>query len=157
MDIRLFYQGIDGIDIGIENGDLAHGHELETAVLLSLFTDRRAELDDPLPSPDGDRRGFWGDTYADIKGDRSGSRLWLLSREKQLPETLVRAKHYVDEALAWMLEDGVAERIEVSVEYVRQGVMGIQIMIYRPTTQQSTRPIEVFQFDYAWQQQKLAA
>lgn len=90
--------------------------DLETAIILSLFTDGRANADDRLPDQGGDRRGWWGDTGAD-EGP-VGSRLWLLARKKTTRETRLRVEAYAREALAWMLEDGVADRIEVAAEYV---------------------------------------
>jgi phage gp46-like protein len=102
--------------------DLAAGHDLETAVILSLFTDRLALPDDPLPDPsDGDRRGWWADWNAAdaVLGDLGpiGSRLWLISREKQLDSVRLRAADYAREALAWMLEDGVADQVEIAAEW----------------------------------------
>jgi phage gp46-like protein len=77
---------------------LTQDEGLETAVLLSLFSDRIARQDDVLPSGD-DRRGWWADAYAEIEGDAWGSRLWLLSREKQTASVLRRAEEYASEAL----------------------------------------------------------
>ncbi|MDE9430177.1 phage GP46 family protein [Xenorhabdus bovienii] len=40
-------------------GDLVTGDDLQTAIIISLFTDRQARSDDDF---DGvDRRGWWGD------------------------------------------------------------------------------------------------
>ncbi len=44
-------------------GDLLSGNDLETAILISLFTDRLARADDDFDGDD--RRGWWGDTDAD--------------------------------------------------------------------------------------------
>jgi len=55
---------------------------LARAVIISLFTWRRANPDDVLPAGD-DRQGWFGDTFAEVRGDRIGSRLWLLSRPEQ--------------------------------------------------------------------------
>ena len=50
---------------------------LRSAVLISLFTDRRAE---PGDVPEGeDPRGWWADVLGE-EGDRIGSRLWLIDR-----------------------------------------------------------------------------
>lgn len=102
-----------------------------SAVIISLFTDRQADVSDPLPS-EGDRRGWWGDALSDIEGDKIGSRLWLLSREKQMQSVVVKAKEYATESLMWMVEDGVASGINVRAEIVRDGVLGISVEIYRP-------------------------
>lgn len=91
---------------------------LVRAVIISLFTWRRARPDDDLP---GDQRmGWWGDTYPVVPNDRIGSRLWLLSRAKLTAETVERAREYAQEALQWLLDDNVVARIDVEAE--RQGL-----------------------------------
>ena len=97
--------------------DLEVDRGLVTSVILSLFTDRRAENDDVPPSGDPkDRRGWWGDQFAQVAGDRIGSRLWLLDRSVITGETTRRAEEYVREALAWMVDDRVVSSIDVEVE-----------------------------------------
>lgn len=91
---------------------------LVRAVLISLFTWRRANPDDELPAEA--RQGWWGDSYPVEPNDRIGSRLWLLSRSKLTSDTARRAREYAEEALQWLLDDGVAARIEVEAE--RQGL-----------------------------------
>ena len=55
---------VAGPDCGMEAGDLVAEGSLRTAVILSLFLDRRAEDDDILPNGSDDRRGWWADTVA---------------------------------------------------------------------------------------------
>ena len=69
--------------------ELTDADWLVSAIWMSLGTDRRAQQDDVIPNGSQDKRGWWGDTYRPRK---IGSRLWLLYREKQLPETLRRAE-----------------------------------------------------------------
>ncbi len=116
-------------DLALDDRLLRDDDSIETAVVISLFTDRRAEPDDELPAGETDRRGWWGDALAQNEGDRIGSRLWLLKREKQTTETLNRAREYAREALAWLIEDGVASRVEVAAEWVRTGLLGMTIEI----------------------------
>ena len=98
-------------------GALAEDDGLRTAVLLSLFLDRRAGTQDPLPDAGTpDRRGWVGDALAAVPGDRIGSRLWLLRRAKASEATRLRAEAMAREALAWLVQDGVAERIAVQAE-----------------------------------------
>lgn len=131
MDIKTFY--VDGrCDWQVSRPGLAEETGLETAMIISLFTDRRANPDDVLPDGGDDRRGYWADAYSDIEGDRWGSRLWLLEREKLVPETLRRAREYAEEALAWMIEDDVVDRIVVKAEAVEQKLLALSIEIYRP-------------------------
>lgn len=124
---------------------LADDEGLETAIVLSLFTDRRANADDELPGALNQRRGWWGDTYAEVPGDRIGSRLWLLAREKQLPVVLQRAREYALEALQWLIEDGVAREVTVQAEVVRTGVLGLRIEVTRPRV-----PVARFRFETFW-------
>ena len=91
------------------------------------------------------RRGWWGDLFPTLPNDRIGSRLWLLSREKQTELTRTRAQQYATDALQWMLEDGVAARVEVTAEWVRMGVLGLRVEVTRP---QDTS--ETFRFASAW-------
>jgi len=131
-------------DYALSGALLASDDSMRTAVIISLFTDRRAEDDDPLPTGT-DRRGWWADAWPVLEDDRIGSRLWLLAREKQLPEVLRRAREYAEEALAWLLEDGIAARVTVTAEVVRTGVLGLGIEIERPAGGAVS-----YRFDYLW-------
>lgn len=130
---------VAGPDCGMEAGDLVAEGSLRTAVILSLFLDRRADDDDILPNGSDDRRGWWADTVAPMtdygiggglaSGDHIGSRLWLLSREKQLAGVLDRARHYAEEALAWLVEDGVATAVQVTATNPRQGWLVLEVTV----------------------------
>ncbi|WP_340615100.1 phage GP46 family protein [Xenorhabdus thailandensis] len=125
-DIALQWQ-INGADIVIDNADIALDTTFSTAVIISLFTDRRALDSDELPTGAGtDRRGWWGDTFNDRP---IGSRLWLLAREKQLAAVLHRAKSYADEALAWLIEDGHVKKIDVKATAPESGVLLLTVTL----------------------------
>lgn len=127
---------LDGFDLAVDEG-------LRTAVIISLFTDRRAELDDELPSDDGDRRGFWADSVAPpAKGDLTGSRIWLLDRGRGVAETARRLENYAREALVWMIKDGVVDSIDVAGDISGRGRLGLGVVIHRPTGPS--------RFDFAW-------
>lgn len=98
---------------------------LPRAVLLSLFTWRRANADDALPADK--RYGWWGDSFADVANDRIGSRLWLLTREKLTNATALRARQYAEEALAWLVDDGAAKRVDVVAE--RHGIDRLSLSV----------------------------
>ena len=109
--------------------------ELAAAVLISLFSWRKSVPDDGIKAPN--RQGWWGDTFAQTAGDRIGSRLWLLQRQKVLSTTLRRAEAYANESLQWLIDDAVVARIEVSAE--RSGVDQIALLVtcYRPDDTQA--------------------
>lgn len=145
-DLRTIFIDMDhGADLALEQFALATDDGLETAVILSLFTDARAFADDVLPLGQTDRRGWWADSLAPKAGDRFGSRLWLLRASKQLQESLNEAKQYSEEALAWLVEDGVARQVEVETFILRDEIMGMIVRIYRPDG--STTPIR---FETLW-------
>lgn len=59
MDIRMTYDNISQAgDFVVTKGDLATDRDLETAVLISLFTDRRASDDDVVPDGTDDCPGL---------------------------------------------------------------------------------------------------
>lgn len=124
-------------DIAFGSYDVATDDGLRTAVLLSLFTDRRAENDDAVE--DDDRRGW----HAHPK---RGSRLWLLARAKETPDTLSRAKTYTEEALAWLVDDGVARSVTVEAEWIGRGWIGLRVTIERA---QDGRWEDVFRYSMA--------
>ena len=93
---------------------------LVRAVIISLFTWRRAHDDDVLPNTGMSRMGWWGDSFPPVANDRIGSRLWLLARSKLTDSTAQQAQDYAEEALQWLIDDGVAARVDVSA--TRRGI-----------------------------------
>jgi len=127
---------------GVESSWLAVSDPLVRAVVISLFTWRRAGPDDPH---EGVRWGWWGDGLDDMPNDRIGSRLWLFARAKLTLSTLNRAREYAEEALQWLLDDQVATSIAVTAE--RSGIdqLHLQCVIGRD----EGAPITL-RFDNSW-------
>ena len=116
------------------DGQAAQASPLRTqpllrAVLISLFTWRRANDDDDVPSTD--RRGWWADAFAPEQGDKIGSRLWLLARSVLSNQTPAQAELYAREALQWLLDDGVALGLQVSASRVGVGRLDLVVTITR--------------------------
>lgn len=150
-DIALIWSEENAGDILAADFDLQTDEGLQTAILVSLFTDARASDDDNLPAGETNRRGWWGDVAQEVPGDVIGSRLWLLFREKKLAEVIVRANEYAREALKWLVDDKVASRVDVMAEAIRVGesdVLAIEVVVYRPHGE-AVR----FRYNYAWQSQ----
>lgn len=104
---------------------LQSGDDLQTAVLISLFSDRLALPSDP--TPDGDRRGWWGDDpeYP------IGSRLWLLDRVKGPLDVPQRAQDYAAEALQWMLDDGVVATFDITAQWIGRDRLDLTVIANR--------------------------
>lgn len=108
---------------------------LSRAVVISLFTWQRASQSDEV---DNDQRmGWWGDTFAENKGDKIGSKLWLLLRQKITEETLNRAQEYAYESLKWLIDDGICSNITVSVERDEDDPnrINLSVLLTTPTNQ----------------------
>lgn len=106
--------------------------ELTWAVVLSLFCDARGQEADGSTG-----RGWWADGLSEY--DRWGSRLWELQRSKDVPETLRLAEDYAREALNWLLQDGIAERLSVTAYRPGREVLGLMIRIDNSVLQLETR------------------
>ncbi|CAG0967042.1 hypothetical protein MTYP_01050 [Methylophilaceae bacterium] len=129
---------------GVESTSLEQADALTRAVIISLFTWRRANAEDVV---EGSRMGYWGDLLAPAESnDRIGSRLWLLAREKVLPSTFIRAREYAREALQWLLDDGIASKVEVAAERWGMDGLALNCVIYKTDGNKLS-----LRFDQAWE------
>lgn len=119
-------------DLSVQDFDLKTETGLYTAILLSIFTDRRANGDDALPDGSEDRRGWWGDAFAEQIGDQIGSRLWLLDRAKITTEVMRLIRDYAIEALAWMTRLGIASGVDATVTRLDTYMVGLKVTFTRP-------------------------
>ncbi len=99
---------VNGAQVGASE---LNENKLYRAVLISLFTWGRARDGDDTDS----KWGWWGDTLA-TGGDQIGSRLYLCVRRPLTDSTIRQAEEYAQQALQWMLDDGVASKVEVHAE-----------------------------------------
>lgn len=122
-------------------GGLLEGDDLETAILISLFTDRLARSDDAIDGDD--RRGWWGDTGSDYS---IGSRLWLLRREKLTTKVALKAEDYANEAVAWLLDDGVVTAISTNAQIMYPNRLNLIISYQQPAKAQAS-----VKFSWVWE------
>lgn len=120
-----------GGDIKVEGGDMLSDKGLVTAVLLSLFVDKRAEIEE-LPFSETDQRGYWADNVT----DRHGSLLWLLEREKVTNETVEKARGYALEALMWLENDGIASSVDVTAARAGMSAISLSVKIHQGSNRQ---------------------
>lgn len=151
-DIRMVFDPEVGYgDFVVENRDLQRDAGLETAVMVSLGSNARADADDELPDANGTRGGWWADSL-DGGNNPIGSKLWLLGRGKVIVSELVpRAEQYAKEALQWMIDEGVAREVIATASIVDSQYLLISVQIVRPDTSE----IETFKFFYNWRNQEL--
>lgn len=125
------------------SGDLATGNALQTAIIISLFTDRVARNDDDTDG--SDRRGWWGDAGSEMD---IGSRLWLLRRQKLTIHVAQKAEEYAREGLNWLVADGVVSAINVATQIVYPNRLNM-VINYR---QSGTSDDNDMRFFWVWEQ-----
>lgn len=117
---------VNGVSVDLGS---AQSDALVRAVILSLFTWRRAAVGDVQPGES--RLGWCGDSLSAVSGDKFGSRLWLLARENVTQRTMQRAKEYATEALQWLIDDGVCASITTTVERFGRNGIAMGVILYR--------------------------
>ena len=127
-------------DWAMAGADLASGSDLETAVLISIATDRVADPDDVIPDGTGDPRGWVGDADSDRP---IGSKVWLRLRSKRTPELLKTVADDLRDALQWLLDDKVVSSIEVATEWQEPRRLASRLTLHRTGGQPLT-------LEYAW-------
>jgi phage gp46-like protein len=150
-DIYIAWDNSNAIgDWTLATGDLQTGQDLETACLVSLFTDALATPDFVPTDGSTDRRGWWADPYNDRP---LGSNLWQLERARKTRDTLAIARRYATDALQWLIVDGLAHDVVVNTSWIGMAgstLLGIGIAIVRPNG-------SLTRFTFAWAWQGLAA
>ena len=134
-DIALFTDEDGLLDILPAGGDLTSDDGLSTALAVSIYSDRRADVGEVREGEDP--RGWWGDTAF----DRWGSKLWLIRRDGVTNESAEQARLYVLECLRWLLEDEIAAEVLVNAERAQGGRIDIDVTVARGTARR---------FDAAW-------
>ncbi len=135
QDVGIFYS--NGIfQLNLENGDLKGDEGIETAVVISLFTDKRVPQDE-IPQGLNTRRGWWGDMFPDVEGDQIGSKLWTLERSKLTLATLATVETEAKNALAWMIQDSLAKSISVSASRDELNRLILEISITKPNEEKN--------------------
>lgn len=139
---------VPGIDM-LASYSLELEDTLQTAIILSLFSDRRAGPDDTLPLHDTERRGWVGDEYMaddfDDRLDAWGSKLWLVYFGKVTAAKLGAARFAAEQSLQWLIRDGIASRIVVQSSW--EGARADRLAV-RPTIYQAERSQPVY--DVLW-------
>ena len=129
-DVALQWTG-EFADMFVDGADVAANADgLQTAILVSLFTDARVPADD-LPEGETERRGWWGDQLGD-GADEYGSKLWLLRRRKRERDIPAQAAAYAREALQWMVEDDVAVKVTADAEWAGLDELRLRVVVSLP-------------------------
>lgn len=125
-----------GSDEKLNVGGLAADEELETAVILCLFTDRYCPPTHPLAKyiEANDPRGWWGDgidVRADLGEAPLGSLLWLIERSVVTDDTARWAEMLAMDALAPMIgQRSIVKAVATAYPLPAQNRMDLRIQLY---------------------------
>ena len=131
QDIGFFNVGAEFPDLVIEDGDLKADNGLETACLISLFSDKRVARED-IPSGEINPRGWFADEIAEPLEDKLGSILWLYDRGKLTNDAALKIEDGTRDALQWLLDDGIAKKLEILATVIESEKVTVAIKIYKP-------------------------
>jgi phage gp46-like protein len=115
------------LDISFTNGDYTTTNFLDTAVLMSLYIDKRATKSE-VPNPQL-RRGWWGNKVGDYPNYDIGSKFWLLQQARLTQETINLLKTYSYDCLKWLVDDGYVDRIDTNAETIN-GAAYVRVTFY---------------------------
>jgi phage gp46-like protein len=107
-------------DISLSNGDFVMMSGFDTALLMSIFCEKRA-AESEIPAPEM-RRGWWGNTTLGFDNYEMGSKLWLLEQARRDNTVLGLAKTYSADCLQWLISNNYAKEIRVDTSFIVGGI-----------------------------------
>jgi len=116
-------------------GQITVEEAVDTAILMSLFCERRANASEvPVSSQ---RRGWIGNEST--PGFENGSKFWLYEQSRITRTTLNNIETAVRNGLQWFVDDGIATKITVTME-----LSGLTVVIERPNSNVDKRYYELW-------------
>lgn len=130
-------------DIGLgADGDLLKQDSMETAIEISLFGERRADISQ-VPEPFY-RRGWVGNTVSSTEGFEQGSLLWLLEQARVTPENARLAATFAEQALSWMVDDAILQAVTAVGSITAKGIR-VAVKLTRFGGQTTTRYYDLWE------------
>ena len=111
------------------DGDIETEDQLDTAILVSLFTDRRAQPSEVVKAQQ--RRGWIGDL--ETPEDLWGSMLWLFEQARLTGAIVAGIGNAAQNAFEWMTRDKVATEVSARA-IVRASGVDLRIDIKKPNS-----------------------
>lgn len=132
QDVKLVPDERGNFDFVVKDGQIDFVDGLQSSIDVSLFTDSRAPSS--IVQHTDKRRGWVGDITKSLEGKFTGSNLWTLDQARLTSGTISQAEIYAKDALAWMVEDQVAQEVNVSVTRVKRQInIAIEIVALNNT------------------------
>lgn len=130
QDVKLVRTSQGIFDLAISNNVLDTVDGLETAIIVSLGTDARAPAS-TVQTPSR-RRGWVGNILTADSGRQLGSLLWTFKQARLTPAVLNDLGVAAENALSWMIEDGLAKSVQASVSKTDLRSVSVNILIVTP-------------------------
>lgn len=115
-------------DYQIVDGDFLGDDSFDTDILSSLLVDARADSSE-IQQPEN-RRGWFGDEFMVDNTYNLGSKLWLLEQSRNVNLTVTKSETFTSEALQWILDNKLADIVDVSSELKAPDELFINIDIF---------------------------
>lgn len=108
-----------------ENGDILTADAFDTALLYSIYGERRASSDEVV---DAQLRRGWIGNAGDFE---NGSKIWLLRQARLTRDILNQLEDEAEKALQWMVDDGLAVALGGINAVLSNGAVGLDTTIFR--------------------------
>lgn len=129
IDIALAVNEFGIFDIALDaDGDLQGTDSFNTALLMSLYCERRAGASEIADV--SQRRGWWGNVLSRIPGFEIGSKFWLLNQARTTQNNLNYGITYLQDGFNWLVQQGYAKKVQVSGRIVNATGMNFTIQIF---------------------------
>jgi phage gp46-like protein len=143
VDIGLFLTPDGYYDLTIaSDGDLTDTLGFDTAILMSLFTDTRADPSEVAFCQN--RRGWLGNIFQFDDGFQLGSKLWLTDQMRLTNDTANLIQTYASTALQWMIDDGYVDNIETNTILLSSNIT-LNIIFIRDASIVDSKSFEIWQ------------
>ena len=120
------------------DGDIKTVDFFDTAILYSLFGERRASADEVVDAHR--RRGWIGNSDFE-----NGSKLWLYSQARLTRDTMNSVQDEAKKSLDWMVEDGLAVSIGDPTVALSGGRLLLEVIISRSRDKIDRRLYDVWE------------
>ena len=117
-----------------DDGDILTADFFDTAILMSLFCERRAASSEV---PDSQRRRGWIGNES-TPGFEMGSKIWLYEQARIDRNTLNGINSAADAAFRWMIDDEIALSVSSSSTFTNDTI-NLEVIIERPNSKVERR------------------
>lgn len=124
------------------DGDFGRIKGLDTALLMSIYCERRADASEVPASTE--RRGWWGNDFTVKLNFEIGSKIWLFHQSRLTLAVIEALRDAAVRGLDWLVEDGIAIEVNASVEQI-EGVVTLAIDLTRPSSQVERRFFDLWE------------